>query len=264
MKNIAVYPGYMMDDEAFPGILSAFLDIGQMMLTAGAEVSRVEDTLHRLGEAYGCRKVDVFTITSSIVLTVHSHSGKIFTQTRRITAYLTDMHRIECCNALSRKVCASPMPLPQLQQAIRDIGKQSAYPLMMRMGAYMLIGLSFTLFFGGNAWDGLSSALCGFVLFWATYFCEKLTLQRIVMKILCSAAVGLSAVILTYLGLGTSVDKICIGNIMLLIPGIAFTTSLRDMINGDTISGLLGLCEAILQAFAIALGFALIMWAFGG
>ena len=35
---------------------------------------------------------------------------------------------------------------------------------------------------------------------------------------------------------------------MLLIPGIALTTSLRDMINGDTISGLLGLSEAVLKA----------------
>ncbi len=53
-------------------------------------------------------------------------------------------------------------------------------------------------------------------------------------------------------GLGQNPDKIIIGNIMLLIPGIALTTSLRDMINGDTISGLLGLSEAVLKALAIA------------
>ena len=59
-------------------------------------------------------------------------------------------------------------------------------------------------------------------------------------------------------------DKVVIGNIMLLIPGIALTTSLRDMINGDTISGLLGLSEAVLKALAIAIGFAAVLMRMGG
>jgi uncharacterized membrane protein YjjP (DUF1212 family) len=55
------------------------------------------------------------------------------------------------------------------------------------------------------------------------------------------------------------VDKIIIGNIMLVIPGIQFTNSLRDMINGDTISGLLNLSEALLKAIAVAMGFAVVL-----
>ena len=58
--------------------------------------------------------------------------------------------------------------------------------------------------------------------------------------------------------------KITIGNIMLLIPGIAFTTSLRDIINGDTISGLVGISEATIKAIAIAIGFALVLVQMGG
>ena len=88
-------------------------------------------------------------------------------------------------------------------------------------------------------------------------------LLSIIYTLLAAAFVGLLAVVLTRLGLGNSVDKISIGNVMLLIPGISFTTSLRDMISGDTISGLLGLCEAILRALAIGLGFALVLWQFG-
>lgn len=54
-----------------------------------------------------------------------------------------------------------------------------------------------------------------------------------------------------------------IGNIMLVIPGIQLTTSLRDMINGDTISGLLNLSEAVLKAISVALGFSLVLLAGG-
>lgn len=89
---------------------------------------------------------------------------------------------------------------------------------------------------------------------------RKLEVQNIVLTVLSSAAAALCAVTFTGLGLGVSIDKISIGNIMLLIPGLAFTISIRDIISGDTISGLLGVCEALLRALAIAAGFAIVLW----
>ena len=60
-------------------------------------------------------------------------------------------------------------------------------------------------------------------------------------------------------GIGVQPDKIMIGNIMLVIPGIQLTNSLRDMINGDMISGLLNMSEALLKAVSVAMGFAIIL-----
>ncbi len=50
---------------------------------------------------------------------------------------------------------------------------------------------------------------------------------------------------------------------MLVIPGMQLTNSLRDMINGDTVSGVLNLSEAILKAVSVALGFAIVLLAGG-
>lgn len=263
MKAVCAAP-MTVPREEFPFILAAILDVGEMMLTSGAEVNRVEDTMQRMARAYGCTRVDVFTITSSIVVTAHCADGEIFTQTRRILNYDTDMYKIERCNSLSRQVCAKPLSRADLEAAIHGIRKERAYPKWLNCFGYCLVAFSFTLFFGGSIWDALASCICGFLLYLATTLCVWIRLQRFVMTILCSAVVGLGAVALTQLGLGASIDKICIGNVMLLIPGISFTTSLRDMISGDTISGLLGLCEALLRAVAIAIGFAVILWQFGG
>ena len=63
---------------------------------------------------------------------------------------------------------------------------------------------------------------------------------------------------LVRLGIGSHTDLIKIGNIMLVIPGIQLTSSLRDMINDDIISGLLNLSEALLKAAFVALGFAMV------
>ena len=52
-------------------------------------------------------------------------------------------------------------------------------------------------------------------------------------------------------------DKVMIGDIMLLIPGLALTNAVKDMFVGDTITGSLRLVESVLWAAGIACGFAL-------
>jgi uncharacterized membrane protein YjjP (DUF1212 family) len=50
-------------------------------------------------------------------------------------------------------------------------------------------------------------------------------------------------------------DKIMIGDIMLLIPGLMSTNAIRDVLIGDTLSGIIRLIAALLLAAALALGF---------
>lgn len=244
-------------------ILSSILDVGEMMLIAGAEVNRVENTICHMGTAYGYTRVDVFTITSSIVVTVHGEDGTILTQTRRISEYETDMWKIEKCNALSRKISNQKLSLEDFQESVLEIRKGKRYSDKIMLFCYGGVSGVFSIFFGGGVGDGAAAFLGGLILWFVIKAGKRLRVQNIVLTLLSSAVVGLSAVLFTEAGLGKSVDQIIIGNIMPLIPGLFFTTSLRDMISGDIISGLLGLCEAILKAVAIAAGIALVLWRFG-
>ena len=69
------------------------------------------------------------------------------------------------------------------------------------------------------------------------------------------------AIIVTFLslivlsaGIPILQDKVVIGDIMPLVPGIALTTSIRDFFNGDYLSGAIHMIDAILTAFSIAVG----------
>ena len=245
-------------------LLCCILDMGELLLTSGAEVMRVEDTISRLCHVYGFPKYDVFTITSSIVLTVRTPGGRMLTQTRRIRARDTDLGRVERVNALSRRLCANPVPLDQFQNSVELLRQGSDYPTAVLRMMYIIISAAFSLFFGGTPGDALAGAITGLVLFEMLRLCAPVRLNGTIQCILASFLTGIAAVLLYNLGLGQNPDKIIIGNIMLLIPGIAFTTSLRDIINGDTLSGLLGLCEAILRALAVAIGFAAVLLLTGG
>ena len=72
-----------------------------------------------------------------------------------------------------------------------------------------------------------------------------------------AAASALTAVFLVSLGLGEHVDQIIIGALMALVPGIALTNAMRDIMAGDMVSGISKAAEALLIGAAIALGTAL-------
>ena len=245
-------------------VLACILDMGELLLTNGGEVFRVEDTLGRLCTAYGFQKINVFSITSSIVLTAECPDGRILTQTRRIVTRGTNLQRVAQVNALSRQLCAKPVTVAEFQEKLQNIRQEKGYSRPVMALGYAVISAAFAVFFGGSWLDGIASAISGLVVFFAQLIIGRLRMNNLLENLLVSAFTALAVVFLVRMGIGHSPDKITIGNIMLLIPGIAFTTSLRDIINGDTISGLIGISEAVIKAIAIAIGFALVLVQMGG
>lgn len=124
--------------ELMGGYLSSIMDIGELLLKYGAEVSRVEDTMGRLCKAYGFVRADVFTITSSIIATVTLPDERSITQTRRIKERVTDLGKVARVNALSRKICASPCGLRELQDQIQAIWKAPGVPDWLNLAMYSI------------------------------------------------------------------------------------------------------------------------------
>mgnify|MGYP004693490077 FL=1 len=151
----------------------------------------------------------------------------------------------------------------EMEQAVQDVRDERPAPPWMELLLYMVISFSLSVFFGGTLADGVAASLSGMVLFAMIRMSAILQMNSLLQTAICSAVTALAVLLLVGAGIGVHPDKIMIGNIMLVIPGIQLTTSLRDMINGDTISGLLNLSEAILKAISVALGFALVLLAGG-
>lgn len=224
----------------------------------------METSLKLICKAYGCRRTDVFTITSSIVLSVEDAEGRHGTQTRRITGASTDLTRVHQLNALSREICRTTPDYEYVRQRIDFICRQKPFPLWMQALASALIGFSFAIFFGGDFVDGLVASVLGLGLRYITWILQKAGMNQIFTNVVASFCLCFMAIWLTRMGIGHDANMIIIGNIMLLIPGIALTNSLRDMISGDIMSGMLRFFDAVLVAAAIAAGYILAAHLLGG
>ena len=118
-----------------------------------------------------------------------------------------------------------------------------------------MIAGAFTMFFGGSLSDGMAACILGLVCRYITYFMEKAGMNQVFVNVVATFLLCLLSSGLTSLSLGESASKMMIGTIMLLIPGVGLTNSLRDMISGDIMSGLLRFFNALLVAGAIAAGY---------
>lgn len=245
-------------------ILSGALDIGEQMLLCGAEVGRVETAIRLICSAYGCTRTDVFTITSSIVVSVEDKEGVHLTQTRRITGTGTDLTRLHQLNELSREVCANKPEFDYIRSRLREICVKEPYPLWLQALGSGLIAFAFAVFFGGTWMDGVVAAPLGIGLRYLTWILQRSGMNQIFINVVASFLLATAAMLLTRNGIGDDVNKIIIGNIMLLIPGIALTNSLRDMISGDIMTGMLRFFDAVLVAAAIAAGYILAAQMLGG
>lgn len=244
-------------------ILTLLMDMGEAMLLSGAEIHRVEDTLSRAGTAYGALRTEVFAINSTIIASMEFEGAGELTHTRRIQGEETDLTRLEALNRLSRRIAREPLPPSVLKEALAEALEKRPAWWKGAVGSVLAAG-GFALFFGGSPWDGLASA--GFaLLIWALQrWFSPLCPNRVFFNFVSSLITGLCICFFCRAVPALRADKVIIGDIMLLIPGIALTTSIRNMLVGDTMSGTMKLVEALLVAVALACGFMLAMALAGG
>lgn len=244
-------------------LLHLLLDMGEMMMCSGGEVRRVENTLSHMGKAYGAVETNVLVITASIVVTMKFPDGNLITESRRVESPGSNkLWRLEGLNALSRKCCESPLSVEQLENEIKNC-KQPTNLWKFYFGSALAAG-SFAIFFGGKIFDGIAAAFFALVVCFFQRKVSGLFPNNVIFNIVCSFFIGVlictSAKIIPFM----NSDMVIIGVIMLLIPGIAFTNSMRDILVGDTISGIMRLIESLLWAGGLAVGFMLSILLVGG
>ncbi|MBQ8732772.1 MAG: threonine/serine exporter family protein [Oscillospiraceae bacterium] len=246
-------------------LLICIMEISQQMIEVGAEIYRIEESVTRICKAYGAVRVDVFATTSNVIVSAEKPDGTVLTQTRRITGSGTDIEKLHRLNDLVRTVTATTPDCATIREKLAEIEKTKKYPAILYILFNAVIAASFCIFFGGRDYkEIIASFVIGFLIGIVSLVLERRSLNKILSRFACSFVSAMSAFVLLRLGVIESVDNVIIGNIMSLIPGIGLTNSLRDLFTGDIITGALRSIEAILLALAIAFGYILSAFIFGG
>ena len=217
-------------------LLNLATSLGCLLAESGAEISRVEESVYRLLQAYQGKDAQVFAIPSCLIVSLMAEDGRPVTRMRRISAHGTDLELLESCNALCRQLCRTVPPLDEARAMVDRLPascrRHRPATVLLGYGIFCGLVVGTCLLFGGR-WLGSNSFL---------------------RTLVCSGIASLLSLLLVRAGLGNNVDLVTIGVLMLLVPGVALTNAMREIVAGDTYSGLSRTAEAILIATGIALG----------
>ena len=237
-------------------LFSAALLAGEILLSSGAEIYRVEDTIGRILKLSGSDGGESFVTPTCIHLTLRSGEGEAMTTLKRVFVRENNLARVAQTNAVARSLCGGEISLGTALEKLSEICRNKVFPEWVAPIILLVFPACFFLFFGGTDPRALLTCLAtGAGLALARVWFRNNTIARFFVDLLSAAGVAFLASLIARLAdAASSVNLIIISSIMPLVPGVAITTAIRDVLHGDYQSGTARVAEAFLTATAVAVG----------
>ena len=249
-----------MEKKKQKDILVLAVRAGDIMLRSGAEVFRVEDTIERICKACGIDHVDVFaTPTGIFASTDNEDATNTVTKIQRIRSSETDLTKISKVNQFSRTFTTTSMSVEEGMKILDDIEKSRPYPFWLRVLAASLVTACFSVIFGGNALDFCVTLIVGALCYIFSRFLVEYEINFFIQGLCCCALAAFCALVAAASIKDVSYAPVITGCIMLFVPGVAITNSIRDFLSGDMLSGVARLAEACIIGISLAVGAGVIM-----
>ena len=238
----------------YSAILDLATDLGYELAMCGAETFRIEESINRILTTYGVTS-EVFAIPNCLIVSIETPEGELMTRMRRIGYHGNDLDGVELFNAMSRAICNRKPSVEEARSWLDQSNRlRRDYSLPVYLLGNSLGSFGFAYFFGGNHIDAIWAALCGLIVGLMSKFMGNVKTNPFFKTIASSFVMALIAYSLAGMGLTNNVDAVIIGTLMILVPGLLFTNAMRDIIYGDTNSGVNRIVQVLLIAMAIALG----------
>ena len=228
---------------------------GRLIMENGGETYRVEETITRMGRAFGLDHVESFAVPSGLFVSYRRADGDTETAVMRVHKGSTNLSRVDAVNAVSRQVEHGDLTCEEALQRLQAIERRPpalTKPMLVLGAAVSAAG--FTLMFGGGAEHAALAAAVAALVQWISWLLERFRIHALVSTLLGSLLSTLLPMAFQRMtGLGM-VDAIVAGALMPMLPGLAMTNAVQDAMRGDMISGLSHGLSAILTATLVAGG----------
>ena len=242
-------------------VLQTSMEAGKIMLENGAEIFRVEDTMKRISRAFGVEEGNFFVLSNGIFTTgLDGKEDKCFAKVEQVPVHGADLLKVIEINQLSREICNGQYTLDETIERIKTIREGKKKSKALQVFATSLGAGCFAILLGGTIWDGLASLIAGTILGLFMVNISAKYLSKITGNILASALVTIVCLAFNDLtSVPTNMISMIGGSIIPLVPGVAFVNGIRDIGDGDYISGTVRLLDSMMVFLCIAVGVGVVL-----
>lgn len=233
---------------------SLLLDIGVSLLQAGASCSRIRTTMLKFASAFPYEP-HIAIGHKSVSLSIHDKEGTIFFNgTRSASGHGIDFNSISQICKLSRVAEKKELAIHEIKKELSKARAPGQYSRIIILCFVSLAGASFCYTFGGSISEmsiTFGATFCGLFLkqqlsknSYNPYFCTY------------AAATVASFFVAVFQVAGLTVSPVNAFStcVLFLIPGVMLINSFTDLMDSNTMNGIVKGVSALIHALAIALG----------
>lgn len=235
-------------------LINLALDCGELMLKNGAETFRVQDTMKRILSTTGREKIEATAISTALLVTLPREEKGPLSMMRGVHTRSVNFQKVCEVNDVSRAFVSGRITLDEAIDRLDAISHKRAYALSVRIICYGLISGCFSFLSSRSALDGFLAQLIGMPLGYLVFWLGTKKVPYFFQPFLGGMLSALCACGLHPLFPASHIDTIVIGAIIPLLPGVTFSKSMRDLLEGNIISGSTKAVEALVIACALAGG----------
>lgn len=235
-------------------VLETAMEAGHILLENGAEIFRVEETMGRICRYFGVESTSFFVLSNGIYLTGGNAEEKTYAQVRHIPVWGHRLDKVVAVNQLAREIEKGSYSLEMVNSRLEEIRQMPGETALMQVLATGVESACFCYMFRGGTMDAAAALLTGMLLYIYMLKVAEPRLSRIVGHIGGGVLLTFLCIVFHSLGLGERIDLIIIGTIIPLVPGVPFTNGIRDIADGDYISGIVRLLDAVLVYLSVGIG----------
>ena len=235
-------------------VLETAMEAGHILLENGAEIFRVKETMDRICHSFGVEDRDFFVLSNGI-FTTGGHGGENqYARVEHIPVKGTQLNKVEAVNQLSREIEEGRYSVEGVRQRLQEIRTMPGKPFVTQVLASGIGSGAFCCLFGGDLLDSAASFVAGLLLYIFVLKVSAPHLSKLVGNVCGGGLVTLICILCYQVGFGHDMNDMIVGSIIPLIPGVPFVNGIRDIADGDYISGAVRLLDAILVFLCIAIG----------
>ena len=230
------------------------LDIGAMLMSSGANTNRIRLTIQRIGKSYNY-STDFLITHRAIMLTLKGPDGHVtFNELKQTYAHIPNFKIVSGLSKLSWQIVEEKF---SVKKAKKEVKRLKALPQYPRLIVLFVVAFACSSFCRLNAGNFIEMLLFFMAAFSGIFLRQELAKKKVNPYFTICIASFSSATIAGTLGLFLPYQHdniIFITSILYLIPGIQLINSITDILDGNTINGLVRASIGIVVSFAISIG----------
>lgn len=230
------------------------LEIGSLLMVAGANTERIKVTINRIASAFGCSS-DLMITNHALMITVrYEDVNRTFTSVKRVSNMHLNLNLISDISTMSWKIVEEKWSLERINNEVKLLDRKALYPRFVVLFLVALAGASFCRLFGG----GLTEMILCFLGTLIGLFVRQEAVKLKFNIYLCIFFAALTSSLIVGAYSHFNPDKNFIHalstSVLFLIPGVPMINSFTDFIDGNILNGTIRGVGVLVTAFAIALG----------